>query len=136
MPSCASTYDDLRVATEARRVSIEGREPSIPRSPSPLPLAPFLPLTFFIRRYVVMINLVHAFLIFLHSETVSSAVLTLLKSTNRCTGALLRSLSRTVLLQSSTASLIAVTTIMTIRGTAFNAGFEAPKIWKIYRMYC
>jgi hypothetical protein len=84
-------------------------------------------------RHVVMMNLVLAFLIRRQSDTVSSAVFTLLKSTNRCTGALFSSLSRTVLRQSSIASLIAVTTRMTMRGTALSAGLLAPKIEKIYK---
>jgi sRNA-binding carbon storage regulator CsrA len=51
-------------------------------------------------------------------------------------GELLRSLSRTVLLQSSMASLMAVRTIITIKGTASSAGFEAPKMVKIYDKSC
>jgi hypothetical protein len=78
-----------------------------------------------------MMNLVLAFLILRQSDTVSSAVFTLLKSVSLCTGALLSSLSRTVLRQSSIASLMAVTTRMTMRGTALRAGLLAPKIENI-----
>jgi hypothetical protein len=80
-----------------------------------------------------MMPLVLAFLILRQSDTVSSAVFTLLKSTSLCTGALFSSLSRTVLRQSSMASLIAVTTRMTMRGTALSAGLLAPKMEKIYK---
>jgi len=76
--------------------------------------------------------LVQAFLNFRHRETVSPAVFTLLKSTNRWIGALFSSVSKTVLRQSSMASLMAVTHRITIRGAALSAGFEAPKIGKIY----
>jgi hypothetical protein len=129
--SSLSKYDSRRVATDARRVSIEGRVPS-PAIPSSLPLAPFfLLVAFFVARQVEMMNLVHAFLIRRHNEMVSSAVLTLLKSTSLWTGALLSSLSRTVLRQSSMPSLTAVTTMMTISGTALSAGLEAPNMENI-----
>jgi hypothetical protein len=105
----------------------------MPASSPPLPFAPFLLLEFFISRHVVTMLLEVAFLIFRHSDTVSSAVFTLLKSTSRWMGALLSSLSRTVLRQSSTASLIAVTTRMTMSGTALRAGLLAPKMEKIWR---
>ena len=81
-------------------------------------------------------DFVHAFLNLRHNETESSAVLTLLKSTSLCTGALLRLTSSTVLRQSSMASLRAVKEMMTIKGAALSAGFEAPKMLKIYAMRC
>jgi len=89
-------------------------------------------LAFFIALQVDTMNFVVAFLSLRHAETVSSAVLTLLKLTSLWTGALLSSLSRTVLRQSSMASLMAVTTRMTMSGTALRAGLEAPKMEKIY----
>jgi hypothetical protein len=46
-------------------------------------------------------------------------------------GELFSSLSRTVLLQSSMASLIAVSVMMTIKGTEPSPAFEAPKMEKI-----
>lgn len=132
MPSWLLKYDSLCVATEARRVSIEGLEPSVPVSPPSLPLDDFLiVLALLMALHVVTMNLVVAFLALRHIDTVSSAVFTLLKSTNLCTGALFNSVSKMVLRQSSIASLIAVTVRMKIRGTAFSAGFEAPKMEKI-----
>lgn len=103
---------------------------SCSRMPSCLPL-PFLLVDFLSALHVVIMNLVVAFLILRHSDTVSPAVLTLLKSTSLWTGALFSSLSSTVLRQSSIASLIDVTTRMTIRGTALSAGLEAPNMENI-----
>jgi hypothetical protein len=119
-----------------RRVSNEDRAASDPPLPPCLPLAPFLVLMFFINLQVVTMVLVHAFLNLRHNETESSAVLTLLNSTSLCTGALLRLTSKMVLRQSSTASLIPVTTMMTIKGAALRAGLEAPNMLKIYAMCC
>lgn len=73
---------------------------------------------------------VHSFLNRRHAETLSSELLTFFQSTKRCTGELLSSVSETVRRQSSIASLIAVTTRMKIKGTAFNAGLLAPKMGK------
>lgn len=110
----------------ALAVSIEGRDS--PTARPALLLEPFLDFHNF---HTHNTALVLAFLNFLHIDIESSAVLTLLKSTRRCTGALLSSLSNTVLLQSSMASLRAVTERMKIRGTAFKPGLDAPKIEKI-----
>lgn len=75
-----------------------------------------------------------AFLIFRQSDTVSPVVFTLLKLTKRWTGALFNSVSRTVLRQSSIASLMEVTKRMTIKGAALSAGLLPPKMGNIYDM--
>ena len=71
-----------------------------------------------------------AFFIRRQGEMYSSTTLTLCHSYNVFVSVLLSSLSRTVLRQSSIASLTAVTTKMTMSGTALRPGLVAPKIEK------
>lgn len=78
-----------------------------------------------------MIPRVVDFLILRHREISSSDEFTLCQSTSRWTGELFKSLSRTVLRQSSMASFTAVTKRITISGTALRAGFVAPKMGNI-----
>jgi hypothetical protein len=66
------------------------------------------------------------------TETVSSAVLTLVNPHRRWTGELFNSASRTVLLQSSMASLMAVTVRMKRSGAALREGLAAPNMLKAY----
>jgi hypothetical protein len=72
------------------------------------------------------------FLNLLHIEMVSSAVLTLVNPHKRWTGELFSSASRTVLRQSSMASLMAVTVRMKMRGAALRLGLAAPNMLKAY----
>lgn len=81
-------------------------------------------------RYVQMVPRVQAFLKRRHKETLSSVEFTLCQSTNRYTGELFSSVSSTVRRQSSMASFMAVTTMMTIRGTVLRAGLSTPNIEK------
>lgn len=78
-----------------------------------------------------MIPRVVDFFILRHREISSSDELTLCQSTSRWTGELFRSLSRTVLRQSSIASFTLVRIRITISGTALRAGFVAPKMGNI-----
>ena len=113
-------------------VSTEGRDSSRALSAKLFLFSDLGALRFFHRRYVFLMLFDVAFLILRHNPTCSSAVLTLLKPTRRCTGELLSSASKTVRLQSSTASLRAVTARMNIRGTALRPGLAAPKMAKNY----
>lgn len=72
-----------------------------------------------------------AFFVRRQSEICSSTTLTLCHSCNVFVLVLLSSLSRIVRRQSSMASLNAVTTRITIRGTAPRPGFDAPKMGNI-----
>lgn len=117
-------------------VSYEGLGSSRARSTYvfPFSLSPFFFLenVRFIRWKVAIVARVDAFLNLLHNETSSALELTLFQSIRRCTGELFSSLSRMVRRKSSIASLIAVRTTITIRGTAFKPGFVAPKMLKNY----
>lgn len=91
-------------------------------------LVPSFVLLLFIRRQRNTMARVLAFLNRRHIEIESSDVLTLFQLVRRRTGALLSSLSTMVRRQSSMASLTAVMTTMTIRGTADKPGFTTPKM--------